>query len=127
MPSSVPDAHVDALFATGQVARYRCVFDMDWTGDFAGEAIAAITGHAPSEFAAGGGRTWSSIVYPEDRAFLLSVAREAVASREPFAIRYRVVHASGEVREVAERGTAVFGEDGEFSHFEGEIVALEPH
>ena len=127
MPRSVPDAQIDALFLNGHVARYRCVFDMDWTGEFTGEAIAGITGHAPSEFAAGGKRTWSSIVYPEDRAFLLSVAREAVASREPFTIRYRVIHASGEVREVAERRTAVFGEDGQFSHFEGEIVALEGH
>ncbi len=123
MADAAVAADFDALFGAGPVASYRCAYDMDWTGEFAGEAVAAITGYDPSDFVEGGGRTWMSIVHPEDRAFLLAVAREAVASGKPFAIEYRIVARGGDVRAVAERGRAVFAADGEFVHFVGEIVA----
>ena len=121
MAPAAPDSDP---FSRSPVARYRCAFDMDWTGDFAGDAVADITGYPGADFVDGGERTWMSIVCPEDRTFLLAVAREAVATREPFGIEYRIINARGELRRVAERGCAIFA-DGAFSHFEGEIVALD--
>ena len=90
---------------------YRCGVAPPWKLEMISSASDWLTGYTADEFLSGR-RTWEDVVFPEDRARLRATVAEALGAHQAFAIRYRIVQASGEIRWVLERGSAICGSDG---------------
>jgi diguanylate cyclase (GGDEF)-like protein/PAS domain S-box-containing protein len=90
-----------------------------WVMCAAGPEIEAITGYPPSDFIDHARRSYGSIVHPEDYAGMVSLFRDALARRAPYAIEYRIIHADGSVRWVQGHGRGSFDADGKVTHIDG--------
>ena len=96
---------------------YRCRNEPDWPMEYIGGNVAELTGYEPRAFL-GGRRSWRALIHEEDREKLWNTIQQAIGSKEPFEVTYRITDDDGETRWLRERGRGVF-EDGD------EPVALE--
>ena len=111
-----------SLVANVPGAVYRCALSSDWEMEFMSDEVEHICGYRASDFVGmPPARTFASVIHPDDREMVEGAVDEAVGRREPFVIDYRVLHASGEVRWVHERGRAVFAADGSVLFLDGTI------
>ena len=101
---------------------YRCRMDADWTMLFISSGITQLTGYPVSDFIHNHVRSYASVIHPEDSARVDQVVGEAVAQREPYSIEYRVVHQSGAVCWVLERGRASYNASGMADYLDGSIT-----
>jgi PAS domain S-box-containing protein len=102
-------------------AVYRCAFDTDWTMEFLSDDIEEITGYPASDFVGNAVRTYASIIHPDDAPLVERTADEAVRSRSPFVVEYRIVRADGAERWLFERGQPAFGENGSVLWLDGVV------
>ncbi|MGH3030396.1 MAG: PAS domain S-box protein [Gaiellaceae bacterium] len=98
-----------AMVANVPGAIFRCAYDEDWTMEFVSDAIEEVSGYPASDFIGNRVRSFASIIHPDEQQSLAP----SVAECRPYEIEYRIVHASGDVRWVLERGQAVRGADGQ--------------
>jgi PAS domain S-box-containing protein len=71
-----------------------------------------LTGHDATRFL---GTNWLSITHPEDRERVEAIFAKAVATQQPYAVRYRMQTAKGEDRWLLERGTPFVDAAGTFA------------
>ncbi|HEY2868315.1 MAG TPA: EAL domain-containing protein [Gaiellales bacterium] len=90
-----------------------------WVMSAAGPEIESITGYPPSDFIDHARRSYGSIVHPEDYDGMVSLFRDAIQRRAPYAIEYRVIHADGSTRWVQGHGRGAFDGDGNVTRIEG--------
>jgi PAS domain S-box-containing protein len=102
-------------------AIYRCDADADWTMSFLSDPIREITGYPASDFVANASRTFASVIHPDDRTRVAHVVGEAVRRKEPFELEYRIAHADGSIRWVAEKGQPIIGPGGAVLWLDGAI------
>jgi PAS domain S-box-containing protein len=103
---------------------YRCALDADWTMHFISDAVETLTGYPVSDFLTGV-RTYASVIHPDDVEPLARIVDEASRQRPfVFEVEYRIVHRSGEIRTVFERGQGTIGENGTPLHLDGVIIDI---
>ncbi|MCE5272949.1 PAS domain S-box protein [bacterium] len=101
---------------------YRCVMDgKDCIFTFASEGCRELTGYTVSELV---GKSRCTLVTAEDYRILKSNLEIAVASRRPFELNYRIVTLNGPDKWVLEKGSCVYGEDGQPVAVEGFITDI---
>ena len=103
---------------------YRSVFDGRWTETFVNHALGELTGHPPTDFIAGGPRSFASIIHPDDRDHVARTIEESVRKRTPFAVEYRIIHKGGGAKWVWDRGRAIYGADGRAQYLDGCIFDI---
>ena len=86
----------------GAVYRRECV--EPWTMHFVSDHIEVLTGYPAGEFTNESVRSFASIICPDDRDHVSGVIREALSRGGLFSLEYRVMHANGSSRWVAEHG-----------------------
>ena len=101
---------------------YRCACDANWTMRFMSDCVEELTGYPVTEFIANRVRSWGSIIHPDDRPQVIEAVDEALTEGSPYVLQYRLIHATGERRWVAEYGRAVLGEQGERLWLDGVIL-----
>lgn len=111
---------LDTLVNNLEGMAYRCHHDSTWTMIFVSQGCAELTGYSPDELIGNSRVSWEEITHPEDRERVRASIRRAMDNRQRFAVRYRIVMLSGEIRWVLERGIAVTDEQDELV-FEGFI------
>ena len=89
-------------------AVYRCKLDKDWTMEYISPNIEKICGFSECDFIHNRVRTYASIIHPDDRQLVEDAVMEGVKSRQPYVINYRIIHKTGEVRWVYEKGQALY-------------------
>ena len=99
-----PESLLRSLMENVPGAVYRCEVDDEWTMLGIGDDIETITGCPASDFIASAGRSFSSIIHPDDRERVHRECSAAVAQDRPFALEYRVARLSGGWRWVLDRG-----------------------
>jgi PAS domain S-box-containing protein len=102
-------------------AVYRCAADEDWTMTFLSDVIREITGYPASDFIDNAARSFASVIHPGDRAAVSRSIGAAVRRKEPFELEYRIAHADGSVRWVAEKGQPIIGPGGSVLWLDGAI------
>ena len=102
-----------AVVANIPGAVYRCACVDAWPIRFISDHIALLCGYPASDFIDNAVRTYGSIIYPDDRPYVVEEIDRALEVGAPYALQYRVLHADGDVRWVSERGRAILGESGE--------------
>lgn len=105
------EARFRALVSNVPGAIYRMRCDAHWTTAYISDAIEAITGYAASEFISSNIRSFASVIHPEDRVRVAREVQEALAQDVPFELEYRILHATGSIRWVTDRGQRVPFED----------------
>jgi diguanylate cyclase (GGDEF)-like protein/PAS domain S-box-containing protein len=115
-------AQFGALVANVPGAVYRCAPTSDWDMEFMSGEIEAICGYPSSDFVSRPAvRSYASIIHEDDRDRVERDVSDALATREPFVLDYRVIHRTGEVRWVHERGRGVFTGEGDVLFLDGAI------
>ena len=99
---------------------YRCEARPPWRMDFVSNAVKDITGYTPNEMCKPD-RAWADLMHPDDVDSVIRAVEHATAARRPFSVRYRIIHRSGSVRWVHERGEATFDEQDQAQFIEGFI------
>lgn len=94
-------------------AVYRCKCDADWTMEFISQEIEQISGYPASDFIANHKRNLNSILHPEDVESVDCAIQEALATKQPFSLEYRILHKNGSIRWVYEKGQGIFTTQGE--------------
>jgi PAS domain S-box-containing protein len=107
-----PESLLRSLMTNVPGAIYRCEVDADWTMLGIGDDIERITGYPASEFIASAGRSFSSIIHPDDLERVHAECRNAIAADRSFALEYRVARVGGDWRCVLDRGVRTVDRDG---------------
>ncbi|WP_055074508.1 cache domain-containing protein [Pseudanabaena sp. 'Roaring Creek'] len=90
---------------------YRCNGDRDWTMVFIGGDVEGLTGYQPEDFVADRVRSWTSIIYPEDRDHIKRGIDESLACGQPYSLEYRIINSEGNLRWLCEKGQGIFADD----------------
>lgn len=131
--SAVPDAEMQMLRVELAESRrqfesilrslsglfYRCELEAPWRMSFVSDGVQLLTGYDPRDLDTQIG--WAGLVHPEDRAAVEDAVGKAVAEKRAFDLTYRITHKSGETRWVAERGQAIYEDNGNPLFLEGVI------
>ena len=128
------EAEFDTLVANVPGAVYRGAFvdcgnrfdEMNlsnWVTLFMSSGVELVCGYPASDFVGDPAiRTFERVVHADDRVAVDESVRAAVASREPYELKYRVLHLDGGVRWVHERGRGVYDGDGGLLFLDGAIL-----
>lgn len=101
-----------ALMANLPCAVYRCVSNDLWTAEFVSEGCEQITGYPAAEFMGAPKRSLASLVAPQDWERVRQQIQQAYAHNAAYMLDYRICHADGSERWVAERGGVVIEQSG---------------
>ena len=104
---------------------FRVGCDAKWTNLFVSDAIETLTGYPASDFINNAVRDCASITHPGDADLVKRAVTAAVTDRESYSIEYRIIHKSGEVRWVNERGQVVF-DGGTARYLDGVMFDISP-
>jgi len=100
---------------------YRCLYDSDWTMIYVSKGCAALTGYPAHDLLLNKTTSYETITHPDDREQARASIDAAIVKGERFELEYRIVRADGEITWVAERGSAVFDNEGKPVALEGII------
>lgn len=103
---------------------YRCKVDKDWTMLYMSGSIDPLSGYPASDFINNSVRSYASVIHPDDQQRLDHVVSEAVAAGKHWLLQYRVMHKSGAIRWVEERGQAEYDEIGAVLYLDGFILDI---
>jgi PAS domain S-box-containing protein len=106
---------------------YRCALDEFWTMHYISDAVYELTGRNPKDFIGNRKLTYADTIHPDDREKVQTDIMHALEQHKPYAIDYRVLHTSGEIKWVHEKGLGVsFEEDGPVVWLDGAIFDITP-
>ncbi|MBI5870787.1 MAG: PAS domain S-box protein [Actinobacteria bacterium] len=88
---------------------------------FFNRAAKEITGYTAEELKEGDVCSIDPIIVEEDQKLVTVEVRYAVAENRPFSIEYRIRHRDGNIRNLIEQGSPVFGADGKPLYIDGII------
>src|SRR6201985_3191486 len=111
-----------AVVANIPGAVYRCACQDDWPIRFISDHIELLCGYPAADFVDNAVRTYGSIIHPHDRPDVAEKIDRALQVGAPYALQYRVLHADGSIRWIAERGRAILGESGERLWLDGVLL-----
>jgi PAS domain S-box-containing protein len=100
-----------SMIASISGAVYRAKSDAQRTVEYMSEAIAEICGYRASDFIDTQTISFANLIHPEDKARVERLVQQAIASRQPYCIEYRITHADGTTRWVCDRGRGKFAND----------------
>ncbi|MCS3924939.1 PAS domain S-box protein [Methanosalsum natronophilum] len=103
---------------------YRCKLDKNWTMLFMSSEVDEVSGYRSSDFINNAVRTYESIICPDDRDYVEKNIREAAQQRQPWDIKYRIIHKDGDIRWVHEKGIAIHDNNGNVSYLDGLIIDI---
>ncbi|BAY52106.1 PleD-like protein [Thermostichus vulcanus NIES-2134] len=101
---------------------YRCAVDASWTMEYLSPKFTDLTGYLPSELVRNRGRSYASIIHPEDTDRVNGTIYQALGRGLPFSVGYRILCADGSERWVHEYGQGVYDVTGKAYAIEGIIV-----
>jgi diguanylate cyclase (GGDEF)-like protein/PAS domain S-box-containing protein len=115
---------LDLLLRNLPGAVYRCDGATRCRFAFVSDGVHKLTGYDATAFTGSRGRTYASIVHPEDGATGAEQIACALREQRPFQLTYRILCAGGEARWVWEQGDAVRDAAGHVIALEGFIADI---
>lgn len=110
---------LDSLLDTSFGIFYRSGLQPPWPLQFVSRHVAELTGYSADELKQQS--HWGGIIHREDRPRVEAAVERAAAAGTSFTLSYRIIHKSGGVRWVRERGHVVRQADGRPACLEGFI------
>ncbi len=103
---------------------YRCNYDTYWTMHFVSEGCFALTGYSPADLIDNSRLAYADLIHPDDRQYVWNTVTQALSTRQPFTMEYRIRTADWGEKWVWERGCAIMGTDGSVQALEGFITDI---
>ncbi|MEW5680926.1 MAG: PAS domain-containing protein [Pseudomonadota bacterium] len=103
---------------------YRCKADKNWTMLYMSGSIDPLSGYPAIDFINNKVRSYASVIHPDDQARLEVEVDTAVKSRRNWLLQYRVIHKSGAIHWVEERGQAEYDKNGDVVCLDGFILDI---
>ncbi|WP_341732021.1 PAS domain-containing protein [Microcoleus sp. EPA2] len=94
-------------------AIYRCQYDVRGKMEFISDEIEVISGYSAADFMSRSNFGFGDIIHDADREMLDRKIKEAVASKQPYYLEYRIVRADGATRWISERGRPAYNLEGQ--------------
>jgi diguanylate cyclase (GGDEF)-like protein/PAS domain S-box-containing protein len=113
------ELHFRTLANSGQALVWTSGLDMGC--DYFNEPWLRFTGRTLEQELGNG---WTEGVHPDDLSRCLETYRTAFARREPFAMEYRLRHASGEYRWIIDQGSPRYDTQGQFLGYVGHCLDI---
>ncbi|MEG4419451.1 PAS domain S-box protein [Microcoleus sp. LAD1_D5] len=107
----------------GVVYRWEC----DFLATFISDAVYLLAGYPAADFLSPsdrGGRTFASIIYPEDLARVTQTLQQEIENKQCYSLEYRLQAADGTIKWVWDKGSPVFAEDGSVCWLDGVIFDI---
>lgn len=107
----------------GVVYRWKC----DFSTIFISDAVYLLAGYQAGDFISPldrGGRTFASIIYPEDLAKVEATIRQGIENKQSYNLEYRLLAGDGTIKWVWDKGSPVFDADGSVSCLDGVILDI---
>lgn len=105
-------------------AVYRRLPDSNWTIKFISDEVFVIAGYNPDEFLDNKQRSYSSIIYFNDRAAIGQETYVSLREKRNYNVEYRIHHKDGSVRWVNERGRGIYDDEGNVLYCDGVIIDI---
>lgn len=118
------ETHFRAVVANIPGVVYRCACDQDWTMFYMSEYMEKLVGYPASDFVGNRIRRYGSIIHPDDHPFVIQEIDAALARGSAYSLEYRLIHADGDPRWIAERGRAVLDEQGHPLWLDGVLLDI---
>ncbi len=112
------------LVANVPGAIYRCADDIYWTMEFLNDKITTISGYAASDFVYNQGRSFNSIIYPEDRDRVFGEVHKAIAKKKSYTVEYRITRSDRAIIWIEDKGQGIFDPDGKLQWLDGIILDI---
>ncbi len=103
---------------------YRCNNDVNWTMNYISNNIVELSGYPATDFIENRVRSFTSIIYPEDRDRVDAVIQGAADKREAYIIEYRIIHKDGYLKWVYEKGQGIFNQNNRLLYLDGAIFDI---
>ncbi|PTY05753.1 hypothetical protein DB347_15430 [Opitutaceae bacterium EW11] len=104
---------------------YRCQNDEQSTINFLSDGAEELTGYVSRDLVSGADRSLWSLLPPDDRQHRRQIIAEALAGGErSYSDEYRLIHRTGEVRWMWERGEGVTNDQGAVEYLVGYITDI---
>jgi len=107
-------------------AFYKRTYDSrekKWWANFVSQGIIQLTGYQPSDFIQAK-VDYTKLVHPDDLDHVRNEVKNALLSKTPYKVVYRITTSSGEERWVWEQGRGVYNDSGELTGSEGFITDI---
>jgi diguanylate cyclase (GGDEF)-like protein/PAS domain S-box-containing protein len=103
---------------------YRCECAEPWCQLFISDFIEVLTGYPASDFIESRVRSFGSIIHLEDRERVDYMVQEALHAGVPYSLEYRIIHADGTPRWIADHGRVVLDDSGRPRWIDGVFLDL---
>lgn len=120
--SELSEEKYQTLIANLSGIVYRCAADR--TMEFLGGSVLELTGFQSKEFINNQNRSWTSIIYSEDREMVQRIISESLICRQPYTVEYRIIDAQGAIHWFYDKGRGVFSEDHQLLWLDGAIFDI---
>ncbi len=103
---------------------YRCKIDESWTMTFLSNGFEGIVGYDRDDVLRNRRISFNDIIHPDYREQLFKQWQEAIETREALVLEYPIIHKSGEIRWVWERGQVAYSQSGKPLYIKGFITDI---
>lgn len=100
---------------------YRCNNNPDWSILYISNGCKQVTGYEVDDFMIQFDSQYNELIVPEYRKQVYDISAEAITNGTFFETEYPILHKSGELRWVHERGKGVYDSNGELLFIEGYV------
>jgi len=100
---------------------YQCLNDEDWTMVYVTDDCYDLTGYKPVELIGNWTISYNQLIHPDDRDYVWKEVETAVAQKEKFRMKYRLITAEGKEKQVWEIGMGIYDNDGKLEKIQGFI------
>jgi diguanylate cyclase (GGDEF)-like protein/PAS domain S-box-containing protein len=100
---------------------YRVYLDEYNRMEFFNNMLSTMTGYTKEDLTTGEVCSIDPLIFPEDRAHVVEIVRNALLKKEPFQVEYRLIHKNGNVLYFMERGRPVYDADSHPVYIDGVI------
>jgi len=98
--------------------------DREWSMEVVSHGCLDLTGYPAESLCNGRLVHYSSLIVDDDIDYVWDSVQEALRSRQPYTLAYRIRCADGQLRKVLEKGQGVYSASGEVLAIEGAIFEL---
>ncbi|MBU0630019.1 MAG: PAS domain-containing protein [Candidatus Margulisbacteria bacterium] len=103
---------------------FRCHLANGHQMEFFNNMLGPLTGFTPDELKKGEFCSFDPIIHPDDKQFVFDTIKEVTLNNKPFRIEFRLLHKTGDVKYVIQRGRPVYDESGKAIYIDGVFFDL---
>ncbi|WP_346356004.1 PAS domain S-box protein [Azotosporobacter soli] len=107
----INEARFRSLVANIPGIVYRCSPDENWTMEFISDTVEEISGYPASDFINNQVRSFSSIIHPDDRAYVAASLSDVSGSHRSYSIEYRIIARDASIHWMHENGQEIYDEN----------------